>query len=171
MATGTGSRNLRDGVLVIRDGATPKNVFQLALQMGNLTWTETVNVNPIMDRTKIDHVRSGPDAEVTFSFTAEYVELRGAQSRNTLYDFFHKAYQSTSRISVGAAGEDVNLFEMLWILRNPDTTQSAVLGNRDEYMSFNRCYAITWNISEADPVNTIAFSGRANITKPVIARS
>lgn len=164
MSTSKTSRNLRDGVMIIRDGSIPQKVHTVVMSEGDLSWTETQNTNEIMDRGRLDHVRRGDDAPIDMSFTAKYVELHN-ESEVTLYDVLKRKGAASDWVNINGAGEDVPLFEMLFIVRNPNPAED------DEYISFTRFYHTQLNIREATPVNTISVTGRCSLIEPVVARS
>ena len=59
MATNPLTRNLRDGQLVISDGAGSPTSLTLTLDNGDLEWTEPEEEVEIKDRGVLDHVRPG----------------------------------------------------------------------------------------------------------------
>ena len=161
MATSTSSRNLRDGIITIRDAS---NVYEVVLEDGDLSFTETQNVIEVMDRGSLDHVRKGDDVPVSLSFTAKYVQLRDAAA-DTLYDVLKKTGNAASWATTGGAGEDVHLLTLTFIIRTP------VSAGNDEYISFTRMYHTALTIAEGSEFNTISFTGQASIVAPTIAVS
>lgn len=69
------TKNLRHGRLRVQSGDTPTALTKtLAFTDGDFTWTRTKNVNPILDRGRLSHLRQGDQQGVEWSFTAKFVD-------------------------------------------------------------------------------------------------
>lgn len=161
------TRNLRDGELVIRDGATPPAELTVLLDQGDLTWTQRQQTIEIKDRGSISagHTRKGDEESVSLSFTARWTQLIGKSASSgdplQLYEtlMFHPdaGLESTS-----APGEQETL-TFAFTVRDP-------AGVASETILFERVYRESLTMSEGDESNLIAFSGRAFQTAPSVSR-
>lgn len=167
MAVSNLSRNLRDGELVIRDGAESAATLTVLLDEGDLTWTQRQQTIEIKDRGSIagGHLRPGDDESVSLSFTAKWTQLIGRAHLEgdplQLYEML--TFQPDADVvSTSAAGEQRTLtFEFTVI--DP-------AGIASEKITFSKVYQETLTLSEADDANLIAFSGKAFQTAPVVSR-
>lgn len=62
--------------LYIRDGGS--NQIEVKIGEGNFTWTETKNMDYILDRGSLDEVREGDEAPVEVSFDILWDYIKGA---------------------------------------------------------------------------------------------
>jgi hypothetical protein len=168
MAVSHLTRNLRDGELKIKDGTsgTPQSLTVL-LDEGDLRWTVRMRTIEVKDRGSIaaGHTRKGDEESVSLSFTAKWTQLIGKS----------------------ASGADpLQLYEMLMFVSganvvstSPDGEQDTLTleftvvdpaGTASERVTFNKVYRESLTMSEGDDANLIAFTGRAFVTKPVVAR-
>lgn len=157
------ARNLRDGQLVIADGASA--TLTLALDNGDLSWTETLNPIEILDRGVLDHVRDGDQAPVELSFSSMWTNLVNASlsaasggDANTVYEMLNNIGETYT--SVGATGEKFQL-QFTFTVTDP-------AGNNSEQIVFAKVYATSIECSEGDDSNTLNVSARDFETRPTI---
>lgn len=161
-------RNLRDGELKIEDGTGTPEDLTLALDNGDLSWSETENDVQVLDRGVLDHPRDGDEAAVELSFSFMWTQLINATrsggsagSANTLYEMINDL--GTTYISVGASGEKFQL-KYTFEVSDPST------GSNNERIVFGKVYKQSLECSEGDEANTVNFTGTDFETKPTITR-
>jgi len=162
------TRNLRDGELMLRDASDPVNYVILALDEGDLAFTQTrpqgANAIHVLDRGDLSHMRQGDEAAVALTFTVKYVEAV-KQTGGTICT----AYEAVNRIGCAAAwastnndGGDVYTLDGFFFITAP-----AGSGEESEEIIFRRLHG-DFNFSEADEYNTLSFDGRAFQSTPEI---
>jgi hypothetical protein len=167
MPTSQITRNLRDGELVIKDGSGTPKTLTVILDEGDLTWTQRQRTIEVKDRGSIaaGHTRPGDEESVSLSFTARWTQLLG------------KSHDS---------GDPLQLYEMLMFLSGSGVASTSTAGEQktltfeftvldpagaaSEKLTFNKVYRETLTMSEGDDANLIAFTGRAFVTQPSVAR-
>ena len=159
------TRNFRDGVMKIEDGDSSSIV--VALDMGNLSWSEARNRVNVLDRGALDHVRNGDEEPVTLSFGCKYRYLRSDSEESGEDISPHEALTQGGRASdwtsTGGTGEPYACQVTFWIL-NPDTD------SKDEKLVFGKCRLISPSFSEGDEANEISFELQDFETAPTITR-
>jgi len=162
-------RNLRDGQLVVSDGTGTPETLTLALDNGDLSWSEPENDVQILDRGVLDHVRDGDEAPIELSFSAMWTNLVNATeaggsagSANQLYEMINDSGGSTYA-SVGSAGHKYQL-KYAFTVTDPSTSSNT------ELIAFNKVYKQSLECSEGDDANTISFSGIDFETSPTITQ-
>lgn len=161
------TRNLRDGELIIKDGSTPAQSLTILLDAGDLTWTQRQRTLEIKDRGSIanGHTRRGDDESIALSFSARWTQLIGKSASSgdplQLYEVLMFA-SGTGIVSTSPAGQQQTLTLEFRIV-DP-------AGAAGEKVTFENVYRESLTMSEGDDSNTIAFTGRAFQTAPVVAR-
>lgn len=167
MPTSQLTRNLRDGELVILDGASPPKSLTLVLDEGDLSWTQRQKTIEVKDRGSIaaGHTRRGDDESVALSFTARWTQLlsRSISSGDPLALYETLMFSDGAGIvSTSQPGEQETL-----------TLQFTVLdpaGVASERITFEKVYRESLTMAEGNDSNTIAFSGKAFQTAPTVTR-
>lgn len=167
MAVSTITRNLRDGELVIKDGAGSPATLNVLLDEGDLTWTQRQRTIEVKDRGSIalGHTRKGDEESVSISFTAKWTQLVGKGENGAdplqLYEMlmFHP---DAGLVSTSGAGEQETLTLEFTISDPADVATEKVV--------FEKVYRESLTMSEGEDANLIAFSGRAFQTAPTIVR-
>lgn len=167
MAVSQITRNLRDGELIIRDGAATPLFLTVVLDEGDLTWTQRQRTIEVKDRGSIStgHTRKGDEESISISFTAKWTQLLGK--------------------SVHSA-DPLQLFELLTFTPGAGVTSTSAPGEQDtltfefrvldpagvasEKIMFQKVYRETLTLSEEKDANLIAFSGRSFSSQPIISR-
>lgn len=168
MAVTNLTRNLRDGELKIKDGTsgTPQTLTVL-LDEGDLRWTVRLRTLEVKDRGSIaaGHTRKGDEESVSLTFTAKWTQLLGKSAVGAdplqLYEMLMFA-SGANVVSTSPAGEQDTL--------TLEFTVVDPAGVASERITFNKVYRESLTMSEGDESNLIAFTGRAFVTKPVVAR-
>ncbi|HWL09534.1 MAG TPA: hypothetical protein VNQ76_14085 [Planctomicrobium sp.] len=155
-------RNLRDGELVIKDGGSKS--LTVLLDQGDLSWTQRLQTIEVKDRGSITngHLRKGDEEAVAVSFSARWTQL------------------------IGTSGDPLQLYEMLTFRSGAGVTSTSTTGQQEtltleftvtdpagvatEKITFSKVYRETLTMSEGEDANTIAFSGKAFQTSPVVTR-
>ena len=158
------SRNLRDGELIIRDGAT--QVLTVILDEGDLNWTERQQTIEVKDRGSISagHLRRGDDESISLAFSAKWTQLIGqAAGADPLQLYELLMFVSGANVeSTSAAGEQETLtFE--FTVHDP-------AGVASEKITFPKVYRESLTMSEGAEANLIAYTGRAFTRHPLIER-
>jgi len=162
------TRNLRDGELTIKDGATTPLTLTVLLDEGDLSWTQKQQTIEIKDRGSIaaGHLRKGDDESVSLSFTAKWTQLISRANDNAdplaLYEtlMFLPAANLTS---TSQPGEQQTL-----------TLEFTVLdpaGNASEKITFEKVYRVALSMSEGDDANLFRYTARAFQTQPGVVRA
>ncbi|WP_437225292.1 hypothetical protein SH661x_004001 [Planctomicrobium sp. SH661] len=165
MAVSNITRNLRDGELVIKDGASAQ--LTVLLDQGDLTWTQRQQTIEVKDRGSISagHLRKGDDESTSLSFTAKWTQLVGKanSSGDPLQLYETLMFQEDSGVvSTSADGEQQTLtFEF---------TVVDPAGVASEKITFSKVYRETLTMSEGEDANLIAFTGRAFQVAPAVTR-
>jgi len=151
------TRNLRDGVVTLYD-LTRTAHMTIALDEGDLSWTQTQNVIEVMDRGVLDHIRAGDESPMDISFTIKYQNLQ-ADTVTTAYEAIRGVGEAATWDST--RNEDVYCFSADFrVLNTSDTTE--------ETISFRDCFYTSLEFSEGDEYDTLAVTGRSFTTAPTI---
>jgi hypothetical protein len=169
MAVSNLVRNLRDGELVIRDGATPTpNALTVLLDEGDLTWTQRANTIEVKDRGSVaaGHTRKGDEESVALSFTAKWTQLVGKAANPAdalqLYELL-MFLSGAGVVSTSGDGEQDTL-QLEFTIVDP-------AGVASEKVTFAKVYRESLTMSEGNEFNLISFSGRDFEPAPVVARA
>lgn len=164
MAVSTLTRNLRDGQLVVNDGAGSPKTVTLTLDEGDLSWTETLETREISDRGALDHTRPGNEVPCDMSFSIKWNQLisytANSSDGNVLYEMVNNiggGYTSTS-----GTGQQFTL-EYVFTCTSPTAAGT-------ETVTFAKVFKTSMDMSEQEDYNTISFSGRDFETRPTVAR-
>jgi hypothetical protein len=104
--------DIKNAAVSLRDGSAPvANTLEIKVGEGNITYSETVNREYILDRGRIDSVRNGDEAPMDVTFALMWEEIV-ASAGQTL-----KPEEALKRFA-GAAS---------WISSDPDTCQPFAL--------------------------------------------
>ena len=154
------TRNLRDGVIKLKDGTGTPLELTLALDMGNLQFTEKVNHIQVKDRGVLDHTRPGDQEAVALSFGVKVDRVSEASSPYTLRDALKAENSASAWVTVGNAWEPYQLI-VEFTINDPDTS-----GSDDETITFNKFHPEEIEFSEGDEFNELQCSGFSFETKP-----
>lgn len=171
------TKNLRDGVITLRDGTTPTpNELELVLDEGDLSFTRTRNKITVRDRGRLSHRRTGDEQEVEVSFSAKYTRGYGdtdpASTQPTLADALQGVRSAATWVSTedtaagalpmaGPTGSELFSVDLEFVINDPT-------GGKSETITFLGFHADTIAFSEGDEYNTISVSGTALMTEPSI---
>lgn len=157
------TRNLRDGVITIKDGAGTPNSLTVALDMGDLTFDEKRNYIQVLDRGVLDHVRAGDEEAVTLSFSAKINRFGVASGSPTIRDALTKQGGAAGWTSVGSTHEPY-CSTIVFQINDP-----ASGGTDHEVLTFAKFFVESIKYSEGDEYNTVEVSGFSFATKPTVA--
>jgi len=151
------TKNLRDGELVVKDGAGTPASITLALDEGDLRITEYEDTIKVLDRGTLSHERMGDERPVEFSFTAKYVELmkQTGASDPTLYEALRKIGGASGWTSTQTDGGDVYTVTMVFTITSPTG------GEENETITLSLAHAEQIEFSEGDEYNTVSVTGTA----------
>lgn len=154
-------RSLRDGLIKIADnsGTGGANVITVAVEEGDLSFTERHPANVILDRGVIDHARKANDEPVELSFSIRFQYFLGGGVINP-YEALTKTSGASAWVS-DLANTDVYAVQIEFTIDDP-------AGGADEVLLFNNFIPEEIQFSEGDPHDTLSVSGRAVITAPTV---
>lgn len=162
-------RNLRDGVLVIKDGTSPTaKSLTVVLDEGDLSWVERQQTIEVKDRGSIvqGHTRKGDEESVRISFSAKWTQLLGKSASSgdpyQLYEFLTH-HSGLSLVSTSGNGQQKTL-ELEFTVVDPT-------GAASEKIVFHKVYRENLTMSEGNEANTISFTGRDFEPAPTVSRS
>ena len=151
-------KNLRDGVLTIRDSVGSH--VTVTLDEGNLSYTEHKNTIPVMDRGVLDHLRAGDEQEMDVSFGMKFVELGGTASATSAYEALTQRGNASNWGSTRP--EDVYTVSLDFETLN---TSNA----RHELIQFMDFYFESIDLTEGDEFDVLTVAGKSFSTNPLIS--
>ena len=154
------TRNLRDGVVTFKSttvGATAVHQT-IALDEGDLSWTQTQNVIEVSDRGVLSHIRAGDQAATDISFTLKYQNLQ-VDTATTPYE----AIRGVGAASTWKSTDSSDTYTISTFFQVFNT--SDVL---EETLRFDLFYWQSIEFSEGDEYSTLAVTGRSFTTAPTI---
>jgi hypothetical protein len=164
------TRNLRHGSVVLKDGDSPANTLPLAIEEGDLTFSESKPGVAVKHRGGLDHWSKGEEIEVPVSFTVKFVEyvqktgmVVGVPSTISPRDFLMGAHADLVTTS---GRSDAFTLTVEFAILNP-----ALSGDQAETLTFTKFKAESIEFSEGAEYNMLRVSGRALLTNPTGARS
>lgn len=152
-------RNLRDGTLVIKDGAATPASITVTLEEGNLRWTERSPAHIIKDRGVLDHARKAPDEPVDWEFTLMFQSL-SKHATTTEYDALTKTGGAAAWTS-DEPTSDVYAVTLEFTIADP--------ASGSEVITFARAIPEEISFEEGDEFDRLTARGRAVITRPSVA--
>lgn len=156
-------RTLRDGALVIKDGAGSPHSCTVVCDNGDLRWTETKEWRMVKCRGTNDHVRPGDDVELEMSCTFKWMHLLGytGDSSDPIQPYEMINDEDESHFTSVASG----YYALLW-----EFTVTDPEGVTSEKIAFPKMRKVSLECAEGDEFNTIAFSGRDINTTPTVTQ-
>jgi len=162
------TKNLRDGVLVIYDGATPAEEITVVCDDGDLTFTPAVD-NPgiaVMDRGSLDHLRPGDEGVTEGSFTVKFKEFLSQDSNPvTPWEALRMEEGASDWVTTNDDGGGVQTVGLEFTVVTPTSTEV------DEVVTFAKCYDIEVEFAEGDEYDTMKVSFKDFETCPTIAKA
>lgn len=176
MASNT--RNLRHGSLQLRDAQTTPNTLVIAIDEGNLSFSESRPGQLVKHRGGLDHWSKGEEVETSLSWTIRFVDYGsrtthaiagsaagGAVTAYSVRDFLINAFSELTT-TANTLRTDVFCCDLWFTISNPMSS-----GDQQEILKFTAFKAESIQFSEGAESNSIAVSGRCNIIVPTSARS
>ncbi len=161
MASPNITKNLRDGIITIKDGAGSPNTLEIILDTGDLNFTVAQEHIVVLDRGKLDHMRPGDEVAVAFTFSAKFVEWSGRTGSAgdvSVKDALKKEGNAAGWESTTDC--DVYSVDLEFKIQNPCP------GNESETLVFADAVCDNVVFAEGDEFNTLSFTGKALITSP-----
>lgn len=155
-------RNLRDASIKIADngGTGGGNVITVAVEEGNLQWTERNPADFISDRGTLDHARQGDDEPVEGSFAVLFQTFLDPNSATiTPYEALTQQGGASAWVSAASSGGDGYATKIEVTITDPN-------GGSSEVILFGEVYTEESAFAEASPSDTLAFSFRSLETRP-----
>lgn len=176
MPSGVNTRNLSHGSLSLEDGQANVNTMAIAIDEGNLTFTEAREAAMVMQRHELDHWSRGPAQPVRVSFQIKFdayksrttqaivaADAGGAVTGFSVRDFLKNGGGLLT--SVGGR-TDVFTCTLIFTIANPMAS-----GDENEVLRFTDFVTDQLTFSEGDEYNTVAVEGRANLESPASTRA
>lgn len=160
------SRNMRDGQILIKDGASASITLDTDEGDFNIEWGSEPRV--IKQRGALGHLRAGDEVPLKWSFKVKVSKLRadestlgGTDSVPTVIDAFEKKGPAAAWTTTGASGEPHQV-KLVFKIANP------VSAGRREVITLDKSRASSWKFAEGDEYDTLEASGISMITEPAI---
>ena len=170
------TRNLTHGALSLQDGQANENTFDIAIDEGNLTFTEDKTGVVVKNRGTLDHWSRGEEMPVSGSFTIKFEEYTskstraivaaGAGGAVTGYSLRDFARDTGGDLTSTNGRTDIFTFDMIFTISNPVSS-----GDEQEVLTFSDVHADSFTFTEGAEYNTIVCNFRALVNTPSSARS
>ena len=176
MVSGINTRNLRHSTLSLQDGQTLVNTLAIAIDEGNLSFTEERTGVVVNNRGELDHWSKGEAMPVSLNFTIKFDQYAsrttraivaasagGAVTGYSIRDFLK---DGGSLLTSTNGRTDIFTSDLIFTITDPVLT-----GDEAEVLTFNDFHVDSLQFSEGDEYNTVAITGRALVETPGSARS
>lgn len=161
-----GVKNLRNGTMIIQDGAATPQSITLTLDTGDLSWEETDNLNVVRDRGDLSGLTKGDEEPVTGSFSIKF-----QQFIKQSFEADPTAYEALKNIGAAAS----------WATTDPNNCgtfatriifeiASCVAGESSERITFEKVHLTKNNFEEGDENNTLSFEFLDNEIAPTVVK-
>lgn len=150
------AKTYRDGSIQIKDDPSGGNSITLTIEEGDLSVTETRNVNVIMDRGGMQGVRKGDDVPIEWSLSLKFTEAikQTAASDPSVREAVLGVGAAAAWVSTTNNQSDVFTFDLDWTVTTPKAADS------DERVSLEDAWIESVAISEDAEANKIELSGK-----------
>lgn len=157
------TRNYRDGIIIIRDGATPtSNELEVLGAEGDLSFSETQTAKVIMRRGAVDSLREGDEEPINLSFTIKFEQWEAADGDDTGISV-RDALKQTGNAATWVSTGDCGPYVVDIVFKIKDACNPGAF----EVLTFEKFIAEGINFTEAQEYNTLAISGRCVSFPPV----
>lgn len=174
MASSDLTRNLRDGVLTIKDETGTPLECELVLDEGDLSIEINQSAFEVQDRGSMDHVRAGDDQPMRVSFSMKYVSLGetyGAETYNP-YEFLTGTGGASAVVTTAQTGGnydlvdggDVELYQLYFTINDPEVDNSGV-----ETIEIPNFHVERISFQEGDEYSRLSVEGLSYQKKPIIS--
>ena len=149
------TRNLRHGILIIRDGTTPTpSELIIPIMDGDLDFTITKPTFIVKNRGKIDHKREGDETEIDIKFSFKFEQWQHANA-NTGISVPDALLQKGGASAWVSSGPSCGPFAVDLVYRIVDPCNA----NNYEQLVFEAFNPETLNFKEGSEFNTINVTG------------
>lgn len=164
MATVT--KNLRDAVLKIQDATpTTPNEVTVAIEQGDLKWTEEHPIIEVLDRGVLDHVRTGDEVSVKGSFSVKFCQFLKQTSETV-----PGVYEALTRKGSATGWVSTNTAACTYACKLEFTINDCVTANQDEKIVFAKVFVTKISFEEGDP-DKLSFDFVDFETAPTISKT
>ena len=170
------TRNLRHGHLSLLDGQSTPNSLAIDIDEGNLNFTEATPAALVKNRGALDHFSKGEEMPVSLSFTIKFTQygsrsvksIAGAGAGGAVTGFSARDFllNAGSLLTSREGRTDVFTCKVVFLVDNP-----VISGDQNETLTFDHFKCEDIKFSEGAECNTLAVSGRANVTTPTSVRA
>lgn len=162
--------DLKDVTIKLVDGTTPTaNFISIKIGEGNLTYSESRNVEYILDRGLLDEVRLGDQipVDVTFDFVWEF--LTGNTDTSTTLPTIEDALKRVGNASAWASTDSDPCRPFALDIVLEDVPSCTAFGQEQEFITLAD---FRYDTLDHDlRAGTVAVTGRCNVTEASIVRS
>ncbi|KYC47832.1 MAG: hypothetical protein AMQ22_00238 [Candidatus Methanofastidiosum methylothiophilum] len=147
--------NLKDAVITLKDGTptTPKTL-EIVADEGDLSFSESREINPIMDRGSLALIREGNETMVDVSFSIKYSGLLGSATP-TVYEALKKQGTGGSTWQSTNADSEVYTVDIEFEVSDPST------GSPVEVIRISKFAYEKIEFKEGEEYDTLSVSGKA----------
>lgn len=156
------SRSMRDGAIVIKDGADAPNVCSIACDDGDLNWTERFEKVTTRCRGAIGSRRPGDEQECQLQFSIHWMNLINASAGEGSAAYMPYEFIKFLPEEMESTSEGLNTLNYEFTVLDPEGTASELIVFEDVFCTQLTC-------QEGDP-NTISFQGESSQTAPTITQ-
>jgi hypothetical protein len=157
--------DLKDATIKIKDGSTPANELTVKVGEGNLTYSETRNIEYTLDRGVLDEVREGDEVPVavTLDFVWDYLKGQTGSGTPTVEDAVKNRGEASDWVSTDSDACRPYAVD-IEITYSP---QPVVCGDMEIILLSD----FRWEALDHDlRAGTVAMSGNCNVTQATVTR-
>ncbi len=154
-------RNLRDGVITLRDGSPTPKELEIVLDEGDLNFTEKEGIYAVKDRGVIDSYSYSDEEPIELSFTIKFQEWTSNHPTNVTAP--RDALRKAGNAGAGEPNEWISTHgdacgpycvDIVFDIENP-------CGSGRERLIFESFHCDDLNFTEGDEYDTIAVTGQS----------
>lgn len=155
-------RNMRDGIIIIRDGSATPKTLTLSLDEGNMKFTVKKPSFTIMNRGKIDSRKTGDESptDVSFGVKVQQWSYEYVNSGLSLYDALNGTGGAADAGWISADECGPFSVDIEFRMKNPCNP------SQYEVLIFRKYHAESVSFSENAEANTLEVSGNALVGEP-----
>ncbi len=153
-------RNMRDGLIIIRDGSPSPKTLTIPIDEGNFKFSVSKPTVVIMNRGKINSRKTGDEVPTPISFGVKFEQwyFDNADNGVSIYDALNKTGGADDWVSTDECGP----FSVDIEFRSKNPCNPA----QYEVLLFRKFHADKVDFSENNEANTLEVSGTALVPEP-----
>lgn len=158
------TRNLRDGVIIIKDGSGSPKSMTVPISEGDLAFTVNKPTFIVLNRGVIDSRKSGDQTPTDVSFSAKFEQWSYASGASTGLSVRDVIDGSAAAIAAGWVSTDAC---GPWSIDIEFRINDPCNSGHYESLTFQKYHADTIGFREGNEYNSLSISGRALVPEPV----